>query len=54
MSQPCVKAAVRQNGYILEYTSLELKADKEIVLAAVMQNGLALALVEVSTSRKSF
>jgi hypothetical protein len=37
-----VLEAVQQAGWILEYASLELKADTEIVLAAIKQNGLAL------------
>jgi hypothetical protein len=37
-----VLAAVKQNGYMLEYAAESLKADKEIVLAAVKQHGHAL------------
>jgi len=33
---------VKQDGLALEYASENLKADREIVLAAVQQNGLAL------------
>ena len=34
-----VLAAVRQNGDALGYASEELQIDKEVVLAAVTQNG---------------
>ena len=37
-----VLAAVRQNGYALEYSSDPLRADKKVVLAAVRRNGYAL------------
>ena len=37
-----VLAAVRQNGYALEYASKDLRADKEVVLAAVKQKGWAI------------
>ena len=35
-------AAVKTNGYVLDYASKELKNDKEVVLAAVKTNGFAL------------
>ena len=35
-------AAVRQRGWALNYASPELRADREVVLAAVRQNGRAL------------
>eukprot|EP00971_Amphidinium_carterae_P110326 2185863-Amphidinium_carterae.1 len=34
-----VLAAVRQNGYMLQFAAEECKADREIVLAAVQQTG---------------
>ena len=37
-----VKAAVTQKGFALSYASEKLKEDKEVVKAAVMQNGMAL------------
>jgi hypothetical protein len=36
------RAAVRNNGYALEFASEALQADPEVVLAAVGQNGRAL------------
>ena len=39
-------AAVQQNGRALEYASEELRADRELVLAAVRQDGLALEVAE--------
>jgi len=38
-----VLAAVKKNGFALQFASEDLKNDREIVLAAVQQNGLALA-----------
>ena len=35
-------AAVKSNGYALEYASEELRGDKEVVLEAVKENGRAL------------
>ena len=35
-------AAVRQDGYVLEYAAEPLRADKEVVLKAVRQDSRAL------------
>ncbi len=37
-----ILAAVKQNGYALQYADEKLKADKKFILAAVKQNGKAL------------
>ena len=37
-----VLAAVRNNGYVLEFASKALRADPEVVLTAVKENGRAL------------
>ena len=49
-----VLAAVKQNGWAIQYASVQLKADREVVLAAVKQNGLALnyASVELRADRE--
>lgn len=37
-------AALRQNGQALRFTSQRLRMDREVLLAAVRQNGAALVL----------
>ena len=37
-----ILAAVKQNGYALQYADEKLKADKKFILAAVKENGYAL------------
>ena len=36
-----VLAAVKQDGYTLEYADKSLREDKEVVLAAIKQNSFA-------------
>ena len=49
-----VLAAVEEDGWALEYASVELQADREVVLAAVQQDGYALnyASVELKADRE--
>ena len=41
MDKEIVLAAVQQDGIALEYAAEELRADKEVVLAAVIENRYA-------------
>ena len=42
LKKDTILAAVKKNGYVLDYASTEMKDDKEVVLAAVRNNGYAL------------
>jgi hypothetical protein len=46
-----VLAAVLNNGWALQYASLELRNNKEVVLAAVKNNPLALRHVSLELQR---
>jgi Domain of unknown function (DUF4116) len=48
-----VLAAVKQNGYALQYATGKLKNDKDVVLAAVRQNGEALDYASDELKRDS-
>ena len=42
-----VLKAVKYNGEVLEYISIDLQKDKEIVLKGVEQNGMSLAFIDI-------
>ena len=49
-----VMAAVKKNGFLLEFASAELRNDFDIVMAAVKQDGNALLLASALRSFLNF